>query len=404
MQIFNQGQSLPARWEFVEMSPCIDLGSGWTTSVDYALKVFDHVSCISVPGQAEQASAIKHPLPSDSASAVVTDPPYYAAIPYADLSDFFFSWLKRSLGPHHSKLLGPDLVSKDEELVSLAHRAAMYRNKDNSWFERQMELACMESRRVCEPRGLGVFVFANKETPAWEAMLAALTQAGWVVTASWPIDTESGTRLRAKNSAALASSVHLVCRPRENPDGSLRQTDIGEWRDILQELPIRIHTWLPRLAGEGVVGADAIFACLGPALEIFSRYSRVERADGTPVPLGEYLEQVWAAVAKEALSLLFKDADVSGLEPDARLTAMWLWTLRTEADDKEFQEVENEDEEDEKSGKPNAKGGFVLEFDAARKIAQGLGANLEELKSVVEVKGQTARLLPVGARRPLRPL
>jgi len=264
-----------------------------------------------------------------------------------------------------------------------------------------MELACMESRRVCEPQGLGVFVFANKETPAWDAMLAALTQAGWVVTASWPIDTESGTRLRAKNSATLASSVHLVCRPRENPDGSLRQTDIGEWRDLLQELPLRIHTWLPRLAGEGVVGADAIFACLGPALEIFSRYSRVERADGTPVPLREYLEQVWAAVAKEALSLLFKDVDASGLEPDARLTAMWLWTLRTEVDDRQeqgVQEVEEEDEEDEKAGKSPVKGGFVLEFDAARKIAQGLGANLEELKSVVEVKGQTARLLPVGER------
>jgi len=259
----------------------------------------------------------------------------------------------------------------------------------------------MESRRVCEPQGLGVFVFANKETPAWDAMLAALTQAGWVVTASWPIDTESGTRLRAKNSATLASSVHLVCRPRENPDGSLRQTDIGEWRDLLQELPLRIHTWLPRLAGEGVVGADAIFACLGPALEIFSRYSRVERADGTPVPLREYLEQVWAAVAKEALSLLFKDVDASGLEPDARLTAMWLWTLRTEVDDRQeqgVQEVEEEDEEDEKAGKSPVKGGFVLEFDAARKIAQGLGANLEELKSVVEVKGQTARLLPVGER------
>ena len=80
---------------------------------------------------------------------------------------------------------------------------------------------------------------------------------------------------------------------------------------------------------------------------------------------------------------------------------MWLWTLRTEADDKEdkeVQEVENEDEEDEKAGKSPAKGGFVLEFDAARKIAQGLGANLEELKSVVEVKGQTARLLPVAER------
>src|SRR5208282_2648839 len=125
------------------------------------------------------------------------------------------------------------------------------------------------------------------------------------------------------------------------------------------------------------------------------------RADGTPVVLREYLEQVWAAVAKEALSLLFKDVDAAGLEPDARLTAMWLWTLRTEADDKddkEVQEVENEGEEDEKAGKSPAKGGFVLEFDAARKIAQGLGANLEELKSVVEVKGRTARLLPVGER------
>ena len=106
-------------------------------------------------------------------------------------------------------------------------------------------------------------------------------------------------------------------------------------------------------------------------------------------------------MAKEALSLLFKDADAAGLEPDARLTAMWLWTLRTEADDKEdkeVQEIENEDEEDEKAGKSPAKGGFVLEFDAARKIAQGLGANLEELRSVVGVKGQTARLLPVGER------
>jgi hypothetical protein len=200
------------------------------------------------------------------------------------------------------------------------------------------------------------------------------------------------------DSAALASSVHLVCRPREYPDGSLRDNDTGEWRDVLEELPFRIHEWLSSLAHEGIVGADAIFACLGPALEIFSRYSRVERADGTPVSLREYLEQVWAAVAKEALSLLFKDVDAAGLGPDARLTAMWLWTLRTEADDKEVQEVENEDEEDEKAGKSPAKGGFVLEFDAARKIAQGLGANLEELRSVVEVKGQTARLLPVSER------
>ena len=166
---------------------------------------------------------------------------------------------------------------------------------------------------------------------------------------------------------------------------------MGDWRDVLQELPRRIHEWMPRLAEEGVVGADAIFACLGPALEIFSRYSRVEKASGEAVTLKEYLEQVWAAVAKEALNMIFTGADASGFEAGARLTAMWLWTLNAGApspqSDKEndVEDVGEDDDEEEdarkKSGK--AKGGFVLEYDAARKIAQGLGAHIEELDYVV---------------------
>jgi adenine-specific DNA methylase len=400
MQVFNQGQSLPARWEFAEMSACIDSGSGWATSVEYTIKVMEHGACIPHEGRAEKASATTHPLPNDSAQAVITDPPYYAAIPYADLSDFLFSWLKRSLVGHHEELLRPQVTDKAQELVSLSHRAAMYREKDSRWFEQQMGLACAEARRVCEPRGLGVVVFANKETKAWEAMLAGLIDAGWVVTASWPIDTESGNRLRAKGSAALASSVHLVCRPRENPDGSVRTDEIGDWRDVLQELPRRIHDWMPRLAEEGVVGADAIFACLGPALEIFSRYSRVEKASGEAVQLREYLEQVWAAVSREALSMIFEGASTEGFEPDARLTAMWLWTLsvgaQTGSGDGESEESREDEEDQAKGGK--SKVGYALEFDAARKIAQGLGAHLEDLRHVVEIAGETARLLPVTER------
>src|SRR5260370_29710741 len=117
------------------------------------------------------------------------------------------------------------------------------------------------------------------------------------------------SRVIAQNRSVLASSIHLVCRPRKYPDGSLRINDIGDWRDVLHELPIRIHEWMPRLAHEGVVGADAIFACLGPALEIFSRYSSVERADGERVNLKAYLEYVWAAVSKEALHMIFRGAD-----------------------------------------------------------------------------------------------
>src|SRR5208337_3927075 len=222
---------------------------------------------------------------------------------------------------------------------------AMYRHKDSQWFELTMAKACAESRRIAKPQGIGVFVFANKETAGWEAMLGALISSGWIITGSWPVDTEMGNRLRAQNSAALASSVHLVCRPRENTDGSVRTDEIGDWRDVLQELPRRIHEWMPRLAEEGVVGADAIFACLGPALEIFSRYSRVEKVNGDVVTLKEYLEQVWAAVAKEALKVIFEGADATGFEEDARLTAMWLWTLSAGANGNGGgNEVEDEEE------------------------------------------------------------
>jgi adenine-specific DNA methylase len=201
-------------------------------------------------------------------------------------------------------------------------------------------------------------------------------------------------------TASLASSVHLVCRPRENPDGSVRNDEIGDWRDVLQELPKRIHEWMPRLAEEGVVGADAIFACLGPALEIFSRYSQVEKASGDVVTLKEYLEHVWAAVSKEALSVIFEDADTEGFEPDSRLTAMWLWTLAGPATDTatggDDDEADDDDGDSAKASKK--KGGFTLEYDAARKIAQGLGAHLEDLRNMVEVSGETARLLPVSER------
>jgi hypothetical protein len=159
---------------------------------------------------------------------------------------------------------------------------------------------------------------------------------------------------------------------------------------------------MPRLAGEGIVGADAIFACLGPALEIFSRYSRVEKANGDVVPLREYLEHVWAAVSHEALTMIFKDADAAGLEPDARLTAMWLWTLGTASpgtngspEEGTEEESDADDDEGEKQAKPS---GFVLEFDTARKIAQGLGIHLDKSPSIVEVKGDKARLLPVAER------
>jgi putative DNA methylase len=392
-------QAIPMVWDSSEVGVLSDSTGGFAGCIEWVGKVCDSgAAATSAPGHVQQASATHHPLPDESLSAFVTDPPYYDAVPYAYLSDFFYVWLRRSVGAVQPEALKEDRVPKDAEIVVDRPHELSPSTHDITYYEKELTKAFAEGRRLLRPDGVAVIVFASKTTASWEAILQAVVDAGWTMTGSWPIDTEMEARVAAQGQARLASSVHLVCRPRSS-------SEVGDWRDVLSELPHRMHEWMPRLASEGVVGADAIFACLGPALEIFSRYSRVEKANGDPVLLKEYLEHVWATVSKEALSTIFRDADAAGLEPDARLTAMWLWTLgggSPSTNGKPADEGESNDEgaedEDEGSSRTTTASGLTLEFDAARKIAQGLGIHLERSESIVEVKGDKARLLPVAER------
>jgi len=402
-------QALPFVWDFAEVNPFSESTGNWLGAVEWIAKVIERES-IQHPGNGQSilSNAAKHPLPDESVHAFVTDPPYYYAIQYADLSDYFYVWLRRTLGKDYPDLLSIEETPKAEEAI-VQSPGDEYKDgvKNRAHYERVMTASLQRGREITLSSGLGVIVFANATTEGWESLLSSLIATGWIVTASWPIDTERPGRVISSGRSVLASSVHLVCRPRENPDGSLRTNDIGDWRDVLDELPKRIHEWMPRLAEEGVVGADAIFACLGPALEIFSRYSKVEKASGEVVTLKEYLEHVWAAVSKEALNMIFEGAETSGFEEDARLTAMWLWTLSTGTNGNENSpkspfskggESEDEGDEEKQSSSKAKISGYTLEYDAARKIAQGLGAHLEKLQSLVEVKGDKARLLPVSER------
>jgi len=397
-------QALQVIWDFAEINPASPGSGGWVTAVDYVERVLSHCAKLRPDATVLQSAAQELPLPDNLAQLLFTDPPYFAAIPYGDLSEFFYVWLRPALAGKDPALFGTPLIERNSELiVTNAQRGPEGQAKDNLFFSTEMALALKQCRRIVEPQGIGCIVFADASTDAWEAMLGAVLSAGWIVTASWPLDTEMANRTRARKSASLQSSIHIVCRPRETSSSSMRSDSIGDWRDVLAELPKRIHEWMPRLAAEGVVGADAIFACLGPALEVFSRYSHVEKASGEAVLLKEYLEHIWAAVAKEALEMIFTGADATGFEEDARLTAMWLWTLSPGGSNgnngNENDEGEaSEDDEDESANAKSKVGGFVLEYDAARKIAQGLGAHLEQLASLVEVKGATARLLPVAER------
>jgi adenine-specific DNA methylase len=404
-------QAIPIAWDFGEAVLTSCSSGSFEVSLENLASGIDALGSIATSGACQVADATEHPLPDDTAQVWFTDPPYYDAVPYADLSDFFFVWLKRAL-PGHPLLRDPfdpanPLSPKRREAVQDETKRHNGRPKDRAWFEETMAKAFAEGRRVLREDGVGSVVFAHKTTEGWEALLSGLIRGGWTITGSWPIATEMASRLRARESAALATSVHLVCRPRPE------DAPVGDWGEVLRELPKRVGNWMERLQSEGVRGADLVFACIGPALEIFSRYSRVETAEGREVQLPEHLEKVWEVVGRAALEQVLGTAEAKArngaagaIEEDARLTALFLWTLQSTngesasagaaKTDEDDVPVEDEEEEETSSGKAK---GYALVFDVVRRFAQPLGINLPKWEGrIIETKKGVVRLFPVTER------
>ena len=400
-QLFK-GNAIPIGWDFGESNILSDSSA----SIEQTLEnITRNVKATVIEGAQvgaiQPADATDHPLPDQTAMIWFTDPPYYDAVPYADLSDFFLVWFKRGL-PDHPLLRDPfdsdnPLSPKTAEAVQDETKQDEGKPKDRDWFEETMAKAFAEGRRVLNEDGIGSVVFAHKTTEGWEALLSGMIRGGWTITGSWPIATERASRLRARDSAALATSIHLICRPRPE------DAPIGDWADVLRDLPIRVADWIERLQTEGIRGADLVFACIGPALEIFSRYRAVETAEGDIIGLPDYLEKVWEVVGRAALQQVLGTAEararngLSGaLEEDARLTALFLWTLQSTAPVEENQE--QDDEADEEAVAKVATG-FALPFDVVRRFAQPMGIDLDTWtdRIIGQEKG-VVRLLPVSER------
>jgi REP element-mobilizing transposase RayT len=408
--VLGTGRIKPA-WDFAEGIPSSESSASLAVCIDNLSQGVQSVGDIPRSAQVQLARAQNSALPDASAAILFTDPPYYDAIPYADLSDFFFVWLKRTL-PHHLLLRNPfeldsPLTPKGPEIVQdEVKRTPEGRPKDKAFFEESMQKAFAEGRRILGDAGIGTVVFAHKTTEGWEALITGMLGGGWTVTGSWPITTELTYRLRASESAALAASVHLVCRPRP-PDAG-----IGGWEEILRELPNRIGDWMERLSGEGIRGADLVFSCIGPALELFSRYEKVETAEGREVKLDEFLAKVWEVVGRTALQQILGTAEArarnsaaGALEEDARLTALFLWTLQstnksfTTEDTENTEEEQEEDVEGSVTAARSVVKGFSLIYDVVRRFAQPLGIHLENWEGrVIETKKGTVRLIPVAER------
>lgn len=414
--------AIPMKWDFVEPIPISQYSGSLETALARTMHLLREFAVRRSAQLVAQADASEQVLPDESLSVWFTDPPYYDAIPYADLSDFFYVWLRRAVPEHPllkdrydaANLLTPKVreAVQDEQ-----RRSATGESKDKAYFEKKMREAFAIGRRQLREDGIGSVVFAHKTTEGWEALLSGMIAGGWTITGSWPLATEMSSRLRARDSAALDTSIHLICRPR--PDDAT----VGDWGDVFRELPKRVAAWMERLQGEGVRGADLVFACIGPALEIYSRHSKVVDAQERDIPLGGdpearephlrgYLAYVWEVVGRSALNQVLGTAEASArngaagaLEEDARLTALFLWTLQATAavaddeDDPDSEDEEGESDDGETEGGQRKKKGFSLIFDVARRFAQPLGIHMEAWeKRIIETDKGVVRLLPVLER------
>ena len=289
--------ALPAVWDYCEVNPLSGTSGGFLAMTDWVARYLDRVASATAlrPAPVIQArSAIDAHL--DNVDLIVTDPPYYDAIPYSDLMDFFHVWLRRTLHgivPAADSVfaapLGPkwNAADGDGELIDDASRFGGDKARSKNTYEDGMARAFRACHEALNPNGRLVVVFANKQPEAWETLVAALIRAGFVVDGSWPIRTEMQNRQRSLASAALASSIWLVCRKRP-------PARPGWDAAVLAEMRANITRRLRAFWDAGIRGPDFVWAATGPALEAFSGHPAVKKADepGATMTVSEFLREV----------------------------------------------------------------------------------------------------------------
>lgn len=317
-------QALPMTWDFSETAPFNEENAGWPVAIERIVPAIASVDFANA-GRVERGSAMTMPYPTESFDAVVTDPPYYDNVPYADISDFFYVWLKRTVShlyPEHFAAAG---TPKKAEAVADATRHNGDRNKARMAYENMMAQAFAEAHRVLKPGGQMTVVYAHKTMLGWTTLVDALRRAGFTVTEAWPLDTEKPGRLRAQESSALATSIFLIARKRDGAKtGSYEDEVRPELEQIVRE---RVET----LWRMGITGADLIIAAVGAGLRAFTRFVRVEYANGEEVPAEKFLGEVEGVVLETLLEKIFGVASsrVAAVDGPSRFYVLWRYAYRT---------------------------------------------------------------------------
>lgn len=315
-------QALPMLWDFAEVNPFSASTRNFLDAVEWVAETIDKLPA-SVPGFAIQQDAMAAVGGGAHHYLIATDPPYYDNIGYADLSDFFYVWLRRMLGSVYPGTLGTLLTPKSTELIASPYRFDGRRTEAEQFFEDGLRRTFMNARSAQNPDFpvLVFYAFKQAETDmrgsngtastGWEKMLDGLLRSGYMIQGTWPMRTERTGRTLSLGTNALASSVVLACRPRDENAPLALSTDF--LRELRQELPDALR----HLQRGNIAPVDLAQAAIGPGMAVFSRYSKVLETDGSPMRVRRALELI-NQVLDEVL------AEQEGeFDPDTRWAITW---------------------------------------------------------------------------------
>jgi len=358
--------ALPIRWDYVESNFLgKSNGGSWKAALDLLPRAIKTCSGTLGSSEVHLGDATSLPYGDDTFDAILTDPPYYDNVPYAALSDFFYVWLKRSVGDLYDKAFTTPLTPKSGEIIE--DKGQHEKEEDaEEFFERKLTQAFSEINRVLKDDGITTIVFAHKSTEAWTQMIRSLLASDLVVTATWPLHTEKRNRVRSMGSASLASSVYFVCRKKSSHE-------TGYYSEVEEELNEELTNRLDYFWESGIRGADLLVSAIGPAVETFGKYDEVKRLSGEEVPVSEWIEKTQRIVSDYALSKVLEgDVELGAIDHETRFYILYRWAFANEKED----------------------------FDEVKKLAQVNDVNLDLLENlgIMETKRGDVKVVPPHKR------
>jgi len=316
-------QALPMVFDHSEQTPYGPLTGSWPNQIEIVESILSFLQLNNnVAVNISQGDAISIVYDNIYFDAIFTDPPYYNSVPYADLSDYFYVWLKRSINFLYPDLFISELTPKNNEITEMAGwDKTRYAYKDKAFFENKLGLALKQIYFNLKKGGISIIVYAHKSTEGWETLINSLLDSNLIITGAWPLHTEMESRLTANESAALASSIYIVCR-------KIDRLPTAFYNDIKEELKKYLSHKLDSLWNQGIGGTDFFIAAIGSSIEVFGKYEKVIDFEGNVIRADRLLTDVRIFVTDYAVKKILHNGFASGISDLTRFYVLCRWEFK----------------------------------------------------------------------------